>query len=63
MAVGIKDESFEELEDPTEEMLWKLFANQCPADLEDWLAQCYRFNQRRHVEQRPDVWCLRLTSR
>ena len=51
MAVGIKDESFEELEDPTEEMLWKLFANQCPADLEDWLAQRCRFNLRRLVEQ------------
>ena len=34
MAVGIKDESFEELEAPTEEKLWELFASQCPADLE-----------------------------
>ena len=34
MAVGIKDESFEELEEPTEEKLWELFASQCPADLE-----------------------------
>ena len=25
---------FEELEDPTEETLWELFAKQCPADLE-----------------------------
>ena len=32
MAVGIKDESFEELEEPTEEKLWELFASQCPAD-------------------------------
>ncbi|MGB1196588.1 MAG: AAA domain-containing protein [Synechococcus sp.] len=34
MAVGINDESFEELEELTEEKLWELFASQCPADLE-----------------------------
>ena len=33
MAVGIKDESFEELEGPTEEKIWELFAWQCPAKL------------------------------
>ncbi|MBE9154979.1 DUF4011 domain-containing protein [Cyanobium sp. LEGE 06113] len=34
MAVGIKDECLEDLEDPTEEKLWELFEAQCPADLE-----------------------------
>ena len=33
MAVGIKDESFEELEGPTEEKIWELFSCQCPPKL------------------------------
>ena len=34
MNVGIKEELFEESEEPTEEHLWELFSKQCPADLE-----------------------------
>ena len=34
MAVSIKDEAFEELEEANEDQLWELFASQCPADIE-----------------------------